>query len=302
VEIEITNFCNLRCSICPRGNLGFVQEPVRHMSLTDFKKIVDSYDYSIDRFQFCGASEPTANPQLVKMVEYVTEKKTPKVVELITNGTLLTEALSRQLIGAGLTMLRASIDGPDEVTYQAIRHHKLAPIIRNLKGFARAAEDRNVSFGINCVITRSNMDSIIHMAKFAHDVGANALELRIFEWNLEQLDRLAMHDEEKLRALCEAVGREAQRCSLTCNFWDFEETATKACNLVSEANISCKGYLTPCYHLPKRHIGTKLGGAPFSSHWNSSALVSIVEGTAVGKFLPACSCLVAIRKRKTGTS
>jgi len=58
---------------------------------------------------FGGIGEPLFHP---RTVEWVAQAKAAGArVELITNGTLLTEKRSRQLIDAGLDLLWVSIDG-----------------------------------------------------------------------------------------------------------------------------------------------------------------------------------------------
>lgn len=293
VEIEISNFCNLKCEICERGNPGYIQKPARHMSLDEFKKIIDFYDYPIERFQFCGTSEPTVNPHLVAMIKYLVEKKRPKRVELFTNGTLLAPSLSKDLLGAGLTMLWVSIDGSSEEIYQAIRHHRLAPVVENLKSFAKIAEGR-IHIGVSCVITKSNIEDVRNMPKFVQDIGINELKFRIFETNTAKLDTLAAHDIKRLKEVSKEVEQESEKLGIKCNFVDFEERTAMRCNLVTQANISYEGYLTPCYHLPKLHMGHKLGDRPFSSHWNSPMITSIIKDVESGRLGKNCTCLRAI--------
>lgn len=305
VEIEITNYCNYRCSICRRGNPDYVQAPVSHMPFNTFKRIIDAYDYPMKRVQFCGTSEPTANPDLVRMVRYVAEKKNPDVVELITNGSMLTPELSSALIAVGLNMLRLSIDGPDEETYQAIRRHKLEPVVRNVRVFkdaiAESGRDGMVSVWVNCVIAKTNIEKIADMPRFTREIGADVLELRIFETNLENLRDLAVHDRERLNSLRKAVEHETRRWGIKCDLWDIDETASGKCNLNTEAHINYEGYLTPCYHLPKSRVGDRLGDRPFSICWNSREVRSIIENAENGTPLPICNCLAAIAAIPTAT-
>ena len=59
-------------------------------------------------------------------------------VELITNGTLLTEKKTRQLVDAGLDMLWVSIDGATPETYADVRiGAELPQIIANLRRLAK---------------------------------------------------------------------------------------------------------------------------------------------------------------------
>jgi len=296
VEIEITNFCNLRCAVCRRGNPDYRREPVTHMSFSEFKAIIDAYDYPLEKIQFCGTSEPAANPALPEMVRYVVEKKKPKVVELITNGTLLTPKLSRELIATGLTSLKVSIDGPDELTYQAIRRHALKPVKNNLKAFGDLIKGKNLSFGVNCVIAKPNARSLKKMPQFVSDIGADTLELRIFETNLENLRELSIHDEKLVDQIRGEVEEESKRLKIKFVFFkelDGDEKAS--CKLMEEAHINYEGRLTWCYHLPHSAIGVNLAKGRFSSTWNGKEIRKLLQDVADGSFRPECCCLLAIR-------
>jgi len=79
---------------------------------------------------FGGFGEPLAHRRLVAMVGQAKALGSP--VELITNGTLLTEAVSRRLIAAQLDVLWVSLDGATPESYA-------------MSGWARvAASDRHV--------------------------------------------------------------------------------------------------------------------------------------------------------------
>ncbi|MFH1753857.1 MAG: radical SAM protein, partial [Candidatus Omnitrophota bacterium] len=304
LEIEITNFCNLGCSICRRGNPDYQKEPPKHMTLDEFKRIIDSYDYPLPRIQFCGTSEPTANPDLPEMIRYVVANKNPHTVEIITNGTMLTPKLGKTLIQAGITAMRVSVDGPDEETYQAIRRQPLAHVAENIRGFRAECRKsgRDISIWINCTITKDNIDKISDMPSFAHAVGADILELRLFETNLEHLEALAVYDRATLDDLRQKVLQAADDAKIRLVLWDIEDRVDDPCLLTSEAHINWQGYLTPCYHLPHSRIGAKLGRKPFSQHWRGDKAISILQSAKDGTPLPICNCLYAIEARERSSA
>ncbi len=298
VEIEITNFCNLRCSVCRRGNPDYVREPIVNMSIDDFRNIIDAYDLPMDRIQFCGSSEPTINPHLVDMIRYVVEKKRPQEVELITNGTLLTPKLCKEIIEAGITVIRFSVDGPNEEAYQAIRHHKLEPVAKNMKLLSEMVrsmhKENEISIWISCVITNENVESMVDMPEFASKVGVDTLEFRIFETNLEKVRASAVYDKERLRLLRPIIEERAEALNIRCNLWDIDDRSIEPCNLLTEAHINYLGHLTACYHLPLLSIGDKLGSRPFSHLWNSKDVTLFIAATERGDYHHECNCLTAI--------
>jgi MoaA/NifB/PqqE/SkfB family radical SAM enzyme len=136
IYIEPTNRCNLECRTCIRN---IWEEPLGEMSSATFARIVEglrSFSPPPTVF-FGGLGEPLSHPHIIEMVEQA--KALGSSVELITNGTLLTKALSEQLIKAGLDMLWVSMDGATPESYADVRLGAALPeILANLTGFRQA--------------------------------------------------------------------------------------------------------------------------------------------------------------------
>jgi MoaA/NifB/PqqE/SkfB family radical SAM enzyme len=83
---------------------------------------------------FGGFGEPLMHPDIVAMVTQA--KALGGSVELITNGTMLTRAMSRQLVAAGLDMLWVSLDGATPASYADVRLGAALPeVLANLIAF-----------------------------------------------------------------------------------------------------------------------------------------------------------------------
>ena len=133
VYIEPTNRCNLECRTCIRN---VWDEPLGQMDEATFARICESLQAFSPRptVFFGGLGEPLAHPHIVEMVTQVKALDAP--VELITNGTLLTEKLSRQLIAAGLDILWVSLDGATSETYTDVRLGAVLPqVLANIACF-----------------------------------------------------------------------------------------------------------------------------------------------------------------------
>ena len=136
VYIEPTNRCNLECRTCIRNTWD---EPLGEMSSATFGRIVEglrSFSPPPTVF-FGGIGEPLSHPHMVEMVGQA--KALGSSVELITNGTLLTKDLSKQLIEAGLDFLWVSLDGATPESYADVRLGAALPeVLANLTGFREA--------------------------------------------------------------------------------------------------------------------------------------------------------------------
>ncbi len=136
VYIEPTNRCNLNCVTCIRNSWD---EPLGEMNSAVFSRIVEGLKVFTPppSVFFGGLGEPLAHSNIVDMVSRV--KALGASAELITNGTLLTKSLSKELIDAGLDMLWVSLDGATPESYTDVRLGAALPeVLANLQEFRHA--------------------------------------------------------------------------------------------------------------------------------------------------------------------
>jgi len=124
VYIEPTNQCNLACRTCIRN---IWHEPMGQMSLSTFNHIIEGLHTfnSPPTVVFGGFGEPLSHPHIIDMIAKV--KALGSSVELITNGTLLSEELSRELLATGIDVLWISLDGASPQSYADVRLGALLP-------------------------------------------------------------------------------------------------------------------------------------------------------------------------------
>jgi len=115
--VELTSYCNYKCVMCPNKDLK--KEDKGFMEIELFKKIVDEAQDFIFDINLAHRGESMLHPQLIEAIEYA--KKNKVFTRLHTNGSLLTEDLSRKIIKSGLDCLSFSFDGYDKETYEKIR-------------------------------------------------------------------------------------------------------------------------------------------------------------------------------------
>lgn len=115
--IEPTNHCNLQCVMCPNKDLK--KEEKGYMDFTLFKKIIDEASTFVIDANLLHRGESLLHPNIIQMTKYAREKKL--ITKLHTNGTLLDEEMSNNIIESGLEYLTFSFDGYDKDTYESIR-------------------------------------------------------------------------------------------------------------------------------------------------------------------------------------
>ncbi|MBI2470450.1 MAG: radical SAM protein [Planctomycetes bacterium] len=132
LNIEPTNYCNLSCSMCPRE----LNRPFGYMTINLFKKIInESIQYGKRLIVTINKDgEPLLHPELPAMIEYAKDKKTAYKINFYTNGILLTETKSLELIKSGLDAIHISIDAFTNETYKKVKNcQKLDVVEENVK-------------------------------------------------------------------------------------------------------------------------------------------------------------------------
>lgn len=166
VYIEPTVECNLDCITCFRNHWD---QPLGRMSDETFQHILEGLKKldPIPDVYFGGIGEPLFHP---RTVEWIAQVKALGVnVELITNGTTLSERVSRKLIDSGLDMLWVSIDGASPETYADVRlGAELPRIIKNLKRFDKMRKPSHYpkpEIGIAFVAMKRNIADLPEVIK-----------------------------------------------------------------------------------------------------------------------------------------
>lgn len=145
LDIETTNRCNLRCTFCDRqpflgkGQMGDI-------SFDLFTRIVDEgAEAGLFSLKLNYRGEPLLHPRLPDMIRYAKQRN---IVDVYcnTNGMLLTDSKTRQLIDAGLDRISISIEGTDPIAYEAARvGAKFEMVKRNVEALFNLRARLNVA-------------------------------------------------------------------------------------------------------------------------------------------------------------
>lgn len=173
VYLEPTNSCNLNCRTCIRNAWN---EPLGRMSMQVFEYILAGLKgYSpAPEISFGGLGEPLFHEGIIAMVRQA--KALGARVELITNGTLLSETRSRGLIQSGLDRLWVSIDGARPESYTDVRLGAELPlVIENLTRFRRLRSSglHKPEIGIAFVAMQQNVKEIPELLSLATRLGVS---------------------------------------------------------------------------------------------------------------------------------
>ncbi len=153
VDYELFYACNLRCPICimslPRKEKLRWGDPSQKLGIETVKRLLDEgAAHGQAAVGLNGICEPLLSQDLPEIVRYA---RTAGMVDVMfnTNGLLLEEDVSRELIQAGLTRLMISLDAATEETYRQIRiGSDLKKVTENIKRFVRLRNEMNARLPI----------------------------------------------------------------------------------------------------------------------------------------------------------
>jgi MoaA/NifB/PqqE/SkfB family radical SAM enzyme len=285
IYIEPTVACNLDCITCFRNCWD---QPLGRMSDTTFNEIISGLK-SIDpipNVYFGGIGEPLFHPKTVEWVAKV--KELGVKVEIITNGTILTENISRKLIDAGLDILWISIDGATPATYADVRlGAELPTIVDNIKRFAEmrpASHYPRPEIGIAFVAMKRNISDLPKVIQLGKSLKAKYYSIsnlqpateemqddRLYEQTMHNiaylqaphLPRLSLpridFNQHTAEALFQTFNSQLS-ISFAGNQWG---GASDTCNFVESGTMSIawNGDVSPCWPLMHTHT-SYLHGKP----------------------------------------
>ena len=144
VIIDVANVCNFKCNFCFQSiaksklhDMGFKQSI---MSMPLFEKTINQvakFPEQIKRMYLFAHGESLLNKNLPEMIAHAKEQNVAKVVQITTNGSLLSPDLNMMLINAGLDELRISIEGLSSEKYKNIADVEIdfALFLENIRHF-----------------------------------------------------------------------------------------------------------------------------------------------------------------------
>lgn len=158
MELELSRICNLRCVYCYASS-GL---PLAHeLSLAEIEDVIDqAIGLGVRKIIVLGGGEPLLYPQLLKVLDYIISKNL--VVDLFTNGTLITPDFARELYKRGVGIVIKMNSRKAEVQdYLADREGAFNAINEGFSALRQAGyPDEDHSLGIETIICRQNYDEL----------------------------------------------------------------------------------------------------------------------------------------------
>jgi MoaA/NifB/PqqE/SkfB family radical SAM enzyme len=173
VYFSLTNRCNLKCKMCDVRN--YPSQPKEELTTEKCRDIInESNNIGIDHIVFSGG-EPLLREDIFDLIGYAIDAKI-KIVDIITNGTLIDDSMASKLIKSGINHITFSLDGLGRVN-DAIRGQgcfkkvtQAIDLINKYKGIQPFP-----TLAINFTIMGNNIDDILPMVELAKEKKCNRI-------------------------------------------------------------------------------------------------------------------------------
>ncbi|MDA3948547.1 MAG: radical SAM protein [Spirochaeta sp.] len=200
VYVELTNGCNIDCRTCMRNvwslQTGFMDDET-------FERLrVQIAEMPVTPTVFFGGfGEPMHHP---KTTEYIRAmREIGAEVDLITNGTLLSEQRVDELIDAGLRRIWVSLDGARPESYSDVRLGASLPLVlRNLERLRhrkRLLSRTKPELGVAFVAMDRNIGDLPEVVRIGLDLGAEHFSVSNVLPHNQELNGQTLYDNEMAR-------------------------------------------------------------------------------------------------------
>lgn len=174
LDLNITNRCNFRCTHCAFDS-GTIEMP--ELTLSELEKILrETKEIGGRRFDITGG-EPLLREDVEEIISI--GKALDYKIELITNGSLLTEEKLRKFKQLGLDGIAISLDGSTPEIYNRIRRQDEKIFYKAVENI-RASKKHGFYTKINTTVFSCNLEDIPNIAELALSLGVNELGLYYF--------------------------------------------------------------------------------------------------------------------------
>jgi len=298
--------------MCPylpvHGNDDYVDQ----MTEETFRKLLPAMPW-LPSLHLSGSGEPFFNRQLVRFVELARDANPGIPVNVTCNGTLLTDAIIRDLIRVRLNRLTISIDGATEQTVSAIRIGvNLSKVLEHARRVTALKAELASSWPIlraNFMVGYGSYGELPAFVRLAHDIGIQEVNV---------LDVFTGSDEAVATGVAAGIagdgGRQLREASKLADTFGISLalpfTPHDACTHPYTPHVSERGGVSPCCYvdyegrtlmedgrevrMPKIEYGD-IGSRPFADIWNAPAYRDLRERDARGDFPGFCKSCHSVR-------
>jgi len=171
ITIEQTNVCNLDCPVCETG-AGILGRTKGHMSLDQFKTIIDKVGAHTNTLMFYFMGEPFLNKHAYDMIRYAKRGGIP-FIETCTNGDFVDPV---RIVDCGLDKVSFQIGGMTQETHEVYRvKGNFARTMGNLAATIRQRHEQRskLQIEVGLILMKHNEHEVELFRRTIIDMGAD---------------------------------------------------------------------------------------------------------------------------------
>jgi molybdenum cofactor biosynthesis enzyme MoaA len=180
MQFELTNYCNLRCPVCPTGTSS-VNRPPQAMEVDLFERVMEEAGPYLLTASLWAWGEPLLHPRLERILQAA--RKHDVITLLSTNGQCLDQdGVLDALIEEPPDYLILAFDGLTDETNSRYRvGAKVSPILEGVRRLAERKRERGLRkpvLNMRYIVMKHNQHELPHLDEFARRNGFELLTIR----------------------------------------------------------------------------------------------------------------------------
>ncbi|WP_374434024.1 radical SAM/SPASM domain-containing protein [Inhella sp.] len=182
VLIDVSNKCNLRCTMCHFSFDEFFYRPAEHLNPEQFDRIAAQIFPFAHTVVLSAGSEPTVSPHFQEILDRASQWPL-KELKFLTNGIKLTTDLCAAILRSKVTQIDVSIDGARAQTYERIRRgasfERLTTNLARLRDMKAALGRSTPLVQFNVTLMRDNLEELDEFVDLAEALGVARIGCRL---------------------------------------------------------------------------------------------------------------------------
>jgi radical SAM protein with 4Fe4S-binding SPASM domain len=178
--VEPTNYCNLKCPLCPTG-AGILKRKKGYMEWKTYTTFIDDVGKYLLAISFWNYGEPFLHKNLAQMVKYAHDRGIYTIIS--TNGHFFSDERIAEILDSGLSKIILSVDGASQKTLEVFR--KGARIDEIINGASKLIIKRNQRgmktpiLQFQFIVMKHNEHEIETAKQLAEQIGCDEFRLKL---------------------------------------------------------------------------------------------------------------------------
>ena len=163
LSVSISDRCNLRCEFCYRKP----ESEYQMMLIRDFIRLPNALLRNATDIELSGYGEVMLNPDLFKILDYISEYPNIQRISFTTNATMLyPKFIDRLITYPKLTLIQISLDTLRPVLYQQIRLGANIDRVKPNIDYLASVKPKHLNVFLKMVLTNDTLMDLISMIDY----------------------------------------------------------------------------------------------------------------------------------------